>query len=111
MSRVVSCFLAFNFLRKRIGKNPCAELLNERAIEKACSERRKEQTIYDDAFPVSIAELYSKSDSSVLQRLDLKNAQIFLKSQLSSSCNISETLEGRSSIVPYIQEFIKEINN
>lgn len=101
-------YYTFNFIRKRIGKNPSKELLNERAIEAICSQRRKEQTAYDDAFPVSIAELYSKSDVSLLKRLDLKNAQLFLESKLSSFFNLSESLEGRSSIVPYIQEFIKE---
>lgn len=104
-----SCwYYAFNFLRKRIGKNPCKELLVEREIEKICSQRRKEQTTYDNAFPISIAELYSESDMALLQSTDLKIAQLFLESKVSSSLNFSETQEDRSSLLPYIQEFINE---
>lgn len=101
-------YYVFNYIRLRIGKDPCEELREERENEAICSQRRKEQTAYDDAFPVSIAELYSISDMSLLQRLDVKNAQEFLNSELSSSCNLSEPLEGRSSIVPYIQEFVEQ---
>lgn len=101
----VACwYYAFNFLRRRIGKNPCESLLAERAIEKLCSQRRKEQTAYDDAFPVAIHELYSKSDISIIRKLDLKHAQLFLESPLASL----DPLDGRSSLLPYIQEFIKE---
>lgn len=101
-------YYAFNFLRKRIGKNPCVGLEIARAIEKACSQRRKEQAAYDNAFPVSIAELYSKSDARLMKKLNLKTAKLFLESQTSSSFALSETLEGRSSLIPYIKEFLRE---
>lgn len=101
-------YYTFNFIRKRIGKNPSQELMAERAIESICSQRRKELTAYDDTFPVTIGELYSDSDMELCKRLDLKTAQLFLMSEFSTCCSLSEIMDGRSSIVPYIQAFINE---
>lgn len=106
-----SCwYYTFNLIRSKIGKNPCEELMKERDIEKLCSLRRKELTSYDDAFPISIAELYSESDNELLKQMDLKNARLFLKEQKldQSMSSLSETLEGRSSLNSYLEEFVKE---
>lgn len=98
----------FNLIRPRIGKHPDKELLKERFIEKICSQRRKELTAYDDAFPISITELYLQSTATLLEKFDLEKAQLFLKDPDSSLCCFSAILDDRSNIIPYIQEFIKE---
>lgn len=94
-------YYAFCLLRGRIGKYPCKELLKDRAFEKLCSQRRKEQTAYDAAFPIPIAELYSSEDASWVRRLNLENAETFLKFYKSS-----KKPQG-PDLLPYIEEFIK----
>jgi hypothetical protein len=101
-------YYTFNFLRRRIGKNACSELSKAREIEKACSQRRKELTAYDNAFPLSIAELYSQSNISLLKHCDLEKGQLLLDSQILNLPFVTENLEGGSSLVPYLQEFLRE---
>jgi hypothetical protein len=101
-------YYTFNFLRRRIGKNAGSELSKEREVEKACSQRRKELTAYDNAFPISIAELYTQSEIALLKRLNLQNAQLLLDSQMANSPAVTANLNGRSSLVPYLEEFLRE---
>ncbi len=101
-------YYTFNFIRLRIGKNPCSDLRQERALEEICSRRRKEQKAFDDMLPFSIDELYSKSDSSILEKLDLENAQTFLDNLSSASCILSENIEVRLSLTHCIKEFLNE---
>lgn len=78
-------------------------------IEEICSKRVQELTAYDAAFPVTIEELYSESDSLSLRRTSLKNAELFLQSEEASACDSEiEMQQGRSSITSYMKEFIKE---
>lgn len=104
-----SCwYFVFNCIRKRIGKICLESFLMDRKIEILCSQRRKEQTAYDNSFPVPFSQLYTTSDKSLLMLMDLKAAELFLKSKSDDDFNQSEIQEGRSSLKPYLQEFIKE---
>lgn len=91
-------YYALNFLRPRIGKNPSDLLLTDRSEEKLCSERRKEQSAYNAAFPIALGNLYSKSSVSVLQSITLEN--------------VKEVLGwGIKPLTPYIKEFIETKNH
>lgn len=100
-------YYAFNYLRRRIGKQSCRELRSQRRIERACSQLRKKLTEYDSSFPIHINELYSKTDTTMLQRMDRRRAQSFLDSLNPSVGPEVQSQEVCTSIIPCVEEFLK----
>lgn len=102
-------YYTFNFIRKRIGKEPCEELVKEREIEKICSERRKAHTKHENSLPAIADQLQNEIGIQFLGGIDLENAKLLLKNKkILESLETPEALEGCPSLIPFLEEFLQE---
>ncbi|MEK7340149.1 MAG: hypothetical protein AABZ92_05510, partial [Verrucomicrobiota bacterium] len=97
-------------IRQQIGKKPCEELTKERQIEKLCSLRRKAYTQHENSLPAVADQLFTEKGSDVLCSIDLAKAKLYVKNKqaIQPMIETPEALEGRPSLFPFIEEFIKE---
>jgi hypothetical protein len=106
-----SCwYYTFNFIRRRIGKNPPAELSKQREIEKVCSLRRKSQTQHENSLPAIADQMQIQIGIEMLSGINLEKAKWFIENQekIQPILETPETLDGRPSLFPFIEEFLKE---
>jgi len=105
-----SWYYTFNYIRKRIGKNSCEELKNERDIEKRCSQRRKACVLYLDSFPTIVYQIDTDKVRNWLIILDYVAVEDMIKHWdiLKKEFEKPEVLEGGPSLLLSLQEFLKE---
>lgn len=105
-----SWYYIFNFIRDRIGKNPCDELKNERDIELRCSKRRKTMVLHLDSFPTIVYQLDTNQVRNFLKDTDRSMAEKMIRNwdSLKNLFETPEVLEGGPSIFPFLKEFITE---
>lgn len=103
-------YYTLNFIRKRVGCEPCEELVKEREIEKLCSLRRKAQTKHENSLPAIADQLQSQVGFETLVGIDLEKAKFFIKNKktIQPIFESPEALEGCPSLFPFIEEFLKE---
>jgi hypothetical protein len=103
-------YYTLNFIRLRIGKNPCQELSKEREIEKVCSLRRKAITEHENSLPAIADQLQTNLGWETLSNIDLEKAKLFIENRetFQPIFETPETLEGCPSLFPFIEEFLKE---
>lgn len=100
-------YYTFNFIRKRIGKNPPQELLQQRELEKICSARRKAQTNHENSLPSSANQLHTELGFKALTPIDLSAAQRIVanKAIMQPYFETPELKEDQPSLFPFIEEF------
>lgn len=100
-------YFTFNFLRQRIGKNPCEQLVECREIEQKCSARHKAQIENHKSLPYLATRLQTEENIDLMQGITKKNVDYYLSDK--AIFETPEGLNGRPSFYPYIVEF-KEQN-
>lgn len=101
-------YYIFNFLRRRIGKNPCEELKNAREIELIGSQHRKARTALLDSYPTVIQQLNNNEVTQSLMNINRERAVCMLDNwdTCSKYLETPEVLEGGPSIHPFLREFL-----
>ncbi|HEV3270428.1 MAG TPA: hypothetical protein VGZ69_07290 [Candidatus Rhabdochlamydia sp.] len=103
-------YYTLKFIRQQIGKNPCKELTQARKVERLCSLRRKSYTKHENSLPAIADQLFTEKGSDVLCSIDLAKAKNYVKNKQTTQpmMETPEFLEGRPSLFPFLEEFIKE---
>ncbi len=100
-------YYTFNFLRQRIGKNPCVQLLESREIEKNCSSRNKKQIEHSKSLPSLAVKLHSDQEvKDTLKNFSKEKAFNLLDEKTKADFETPESLDGRPSLYPFILEFV-----
>lgn len=103
-------YYTFNFIRKRIGKNPSKELTKERESEKLYSSLRKALTRHENSLPAIADLLCTEEATKTLENLNLERVALLMvnKEALKPTLDMAGKLEGRPSLFSFLEEFINE---
>lgn len=99
-------YYTLNFLRHRIGKNPCEQLVRNREIEIICSSRNKAQIKHYESLPFLATTLDTDENKKELQGINKPIAQTLLPKK--AGFETPESLNGRPSLYPYIVAFVNQ---
>lgn len=109
-----SCwYYVYNYIRKRIGKNPCAELKEAREIEVRCSALRKTLDKQKFLFPFVICLITDEEMKDTLQKIDMKQAKSLIQNwkivgpKLESPARM-EKYPGHPTLLLSLKEFIEQ---
>ncbi len=94
-------YYVFNFIRKRIGTNPCKELLQEREIEKLYSSHRKALTRVDESH---------MKEEQFFNGIDTERARFFInnKEKLQTFLKNAVSPDLFPNMFALLEEFLKE---
>lgn len=102
-------YYVLNYIRMRIGKNPCAELKLAREIEARCSAHRKAITKHELSLPAIADQLSTERGKKMLEEIDQNTANFFKNNwkMIAPTIETPEALEGCPSLLPSLEEFLK----
>lgn len=100
-------YYVMNFLRQRVGKNPCEAHQKQREIEVRVSDLRKNLAIHNCSLPALVTHINSESGRAFLRSMDAAKVRLYLENeaQIRPQFETPEVLDGSPSAWPLMEEF------